>query len=277
MSEEWSKVDAIAEILAERLGDPPQVALVLGSGLGGAVASLDDSREISFGDVPSWPAPTVEGHDGRLVRGRIGRLEVLFQLGRVHMYEGYSPTAVVRPVRAAIGWGASTVILTNAAGAIGDAARPGDLMMLEDHINLTGRNPLRGPNDDRRGPRFVDMTDIYDSGLRALALDRAAELGIGLRTGVYAGMSGPSYETPAEVRMLATLGADAVGMSTVLEAIAARHLGARLAGVSCITNLAAATGGGPLSHEDVAEIGARATDDMSRLLIALLSAMESGP
>jgi purine-nucleoside phosphorylase len=180
---------------------------------------------------------------------------------------------VARPVRAAITWGADTVILTNAAGGVGQAAKAGDLMVLEDHINLTGRNPLRGPNDDERGPRFPDMTDIYDNELRALALDRAAELGLTLRTGIYAGMPGPSYETPAEVRMLESLGATAVGMSTVLEAIAARHLGARLVGISCITNQAATTRGAKLTHSEVQAIGARAADDLTRLVVSLIHAM----
>jgi purine-nucleoside phosphorylase len=277
MNDEWNKVDQITSFLAERLGDPPAVHVVLGSGLGSAAGQLEGCREIEFTEIPGWPRSTVEGHAGKLLRGAIAGVEVLIQSGRIHLYEGYSPAAVTRPVRAAIGWGARTVILTNAAGGVGTAAKPGDLMVLEDHINLTGRNPLRGPNDDQRGPRFPDMTDIYDRGLRALALDRAAELGITLRTGVYAGMPGPSYETPAEVKMLESMGITAVGMSTVLEAISARHLGARLVGISCITNQAATTRGAKLTHAEVQAIGAKASDDITRLVVALIAAMEHGP
>jgi len=272
-SEEWMKVDAIAAFLAERLGSPPEIHVVLGSGLGGAATQLDDARALDVSEIPGWPRSTVAGHAGRLLRGRIASREVLIQSGRVHLYEGYSPAVVVRPVRAAVTWGAKTVIITNAAGGIGGVAKPGDLMVIEDHINLTGRNPLRGPNDDTRGPRFPDMTDVYDPGLRALALDRAAELGITLRTGIYAGNPGPSYETPAEVRMLESFGVAAVGMSTVLEAIAARHLGARLVGISCITNVAASTRGAKLSHAEVQTIGAKAADDITRLVVALIDAM----
>ncbi len=274
ITEEWKKVDEITEVLRERLGEPPRIAITLGSGLSGATAEMQETRQLAFSEIPNWPQATVEGHAGRLVRGRLAGQEVLIQQGRVHLYEGYSPTAVVRPLRAMIGWGAETAILTNAAGVLDSSARPGDLMVIEDHINFTGRSPLRGPNDDSRGPRFPDMTDIYDPGLRALALDRASALGITARTGVYAGMVGPSYETPAEVRMLAAMGANAVGMSTVLEAIAARHMGARIAGISCITNQAATSRGARLTHQDVQLVGAKAADQLARLLVSLVGAMD---
>jgi purine-nucleoside phosphorylase len=274
MNEEWKKVDEIAAFLRERLGEPPRIAMVLGSGLSGATAEMEGARQISFPEIPHWPQATVEGHAGRLIRGRLAGLEVLVQQGRVHLYEGYSPTAVVRPLRAALAWGADTAILTNAAGAVNTAVRPGDLMVIEDHLNLTGRSPLRGPNDDSRGPRFPDMTDVYDPALRALVLDRASSLDITVRTGVYAGLTGPSYETPAEVRMLAVLGADAVGMSTVFEAIAARHMGARVVGISCITNLAATNRGPRLTHEDVQLTGAKAADRLARLLVSLVAALD---
>lgn len=273
-NDEWQKVDAIVEFLGQHLGPPPEILVVLGSGLGGAAGQLDDASELEVAEIPGWPRSTVAGHAGRLIRGCIADKQVLIQSGRVHLYEGYSPAAVVRPVRAAITWGAETAIFTNAAGGVGGLAKPGDLMVFEDHLNLTGRNPLRGPNDDDRGPRFPDMTDIYDPVLRALALDRAAELGLTLRTGIYAGNAGPSYETPAEVRMLESFGVGAVGMSTVLEAIAARHLGARLVGISCITNLAATSRGARLSHAEVQAIGAKASDDITRLVVALIDAME---
>jgi purine-nucleoside phosphorylase len=273
-NDEWKKVDEIAGFLEDRLGSAPEIHVVLGSGLGGAAGQLDEVRELAVSDIPHWPRSTVAGHAGRLLRGRLADKEVLIQSGRVHLYEGYSPAVVVRPVRSTITWGARTLIVTNAAGGVGGAAKPGDLMALEDHINLTGRNPLRGPNDDSRGERFPDMTEVYNPALRALVLDRAAVLGITMRTGIYAGLPGPSYETPAEVRMLETFGVSAVGMSTVLEAIAARHLGARVVGVSCITNLAASTRGGTLSHAEVQTIGAKAADDITRLVVALIDAME---
>jgi purine-nucleoside phosphorylase len=273
ITDEWKKVDEIAAFLRERLGEPPRIVMVLGSGLGAAGADLRDGRRLEFSEIPNWPQSTVEGHAGRLLRGWLAGEEVVIQQGRVHLYEGYSPTAVVRPLRALLTWGADTVILTNAAGVVDASARPGELMAIEDHINLTGRSPLRGPNEDSRGPRFPDMTDIYDPGLRALALDRASGLGITLRTGVYAGMAGPSYETPAEVRMLAGIGANAVGMSTVLEAIAARHMGARIVGISCIANQAAASRGSRLSHEDVQLVGAKAADRLAQLLVSLVAAI----
>lgn len=271
MFEEWTRVDEIAGFLSQKLGPPPEVHIILGSGLGDTLADLEEARSVSFGDIPSWPESTVEGHAGELKRGRLAGVEVLLQMGRIHLYEGYSPSAVVRPVRAGIRWGARTVILTNAAGGINESMRAGDLMMIEDHINLTGRTPLLGLNDDTRGPRFPDMTSIYDSNLRATTLNSAAAMGINLRTGVYAGLLGPSYETPAEVKMLATMGADAVGMSTVLEAIAARHMGARLCGISCITNQAASTHGPGLSHEEVKVFAAKAADDMTRLIAAVVN------
>jgi len=270
MFEEWTKVDEVAGFLRKELGDPPQVHVVLGSGLGDAVAGMEDARSLEFADIPSWPESTVEGHAGELRRGRLAGTEVLLQMGRIHLYEGYSPSAVVRPVRAAIAWGAETVVLTNAAGGVNPALRAGDLMMLEDHLNLTGRTPLLGINDETRGPRFPDMTNIYDSGLRARALNAAAEMGIALRNGVYAGLLGPSYETPSEVKMLAALGADAVGMSTVLEAIAARHMGARLCGISCITNQAASAHGPKLTHDEVKVFAAKAADDMTRLIASVI-------
>ena len=274
MNDEWRKVDAIAAFLEETLGDPPQIHIVLGSGLDNVASGLEDERSVEFKDMPEWRRSTVAGHAGVLRRGRLSGKEVLIQSGRIHLYEGYSPAAVVRPVRAMVTWGAKLVILTNAAGVIDSSARPGELMMIEDHINLTGRNPLRGPNDDARGPRFPDMTDIYDPAITALARHVAGELGITLRTGIYAGLLGPSYETPAEVRMLAALGAHAVGMSTVLEAIAARHLGAKLVGISCITNQAATRRGAKLTHAEVQEIGARAADGLARLIGALVGAMK---
>jgi len=274
MYEEWNKVDDVSGFLRMRLGDAPEVLVVLGSGLGDALSDMEDARSVTFGEIPGWPESTVEGHAGELRRGRLAGTEVLLQMGRIHLYEGYSPAAVVRPVRAAITWGARTVVLTNAAGGINPSMRAGDLMVMEDHLNLTGRNPLIGLNDDSRGPRFPDMTNIYDQNLRALALHRASQMEIKLHTGVYAGLLGPSYETPAEVTMLRTLGADAVGMSTVLEAVAARHMGARLAGISCITNQAASARGPKLTHDEVKVFAARAADNLTRLIVSLIASPE---
>jgi purine-nucleoside phosphorylase len=273
MHSEWSEVDAVARFLRTRLGDPPEVAVVLGSGLGVAAAALEDARSIAFHEIPGWPRSTVEGHAGEMRRGTLGGVEVLLQLGRVHYYEGYAVEEVVRPVRAEIAWGARAVILTNAAGGLNPGFRAGSLMAIEDHINLTGRNPLRGANDASRGPRFPDMTDAWDGDARAALLDCAREIGVTLVRGVYAGLTGPSYETPAEVRMLRALGADAVGMSTVLEALAARHMGAKLAGLSCITNAAAAAGGPKLTHEDVQRAAASAAADTARLLSTAIPAI----
>jgi len=270
---EWNEVDAIARFLRDRLGEPPEIVAVLGSGLGVAAAALEDARTVSFAEVPGWPRSTVEGHAGEMRRGVLMGVEVLLQLGRVHYYEGYAPAEVVRPLRAEIAWGARTVLLTNAAGGLNPAFKAGDLMAIEDHINLTGQSPLRGPNDALRGPRFPDMTDAWDPRLRATLMHCAAERQIPLRSGVYVGLVGPSYETPAEVQTYRAMGADAVGMSTVLEAIAARHLGARLVGLSCITNAAAVKGGPKLSHDDVQIAAARAADDLTRLLGAALPAI----
>ncbi len=274
MNEEWNTIDRGARFLKERLGARPDVHLVLGSGLGGVADGLEDSRAVRFDEVPGWTSSTVDGHAGELRRGRIAGVEVLLQMGRIHLYEGHTAAQVVRPIRVGIAYGAKTIILTNAAGAINEAFRAGDLMMIEDHLNLTGVNPLTGPNNDARGERFPDMTNLYCSNLRATALNLATDMGITLRSGVYAGVNGPSYETPSEVQMMAQMGVDAVGMSTVLEAIAARHMGARICGISCITNQAASVKGAPLSHDEVKVFAAKASDDMIRLLAAILGTQE---
>ena len=274
MNEEWSTIDRSARFLKERLGASPEVHLVLGSGLGGVADGLEDARSVRFDEVPGWSNSTVEGHAGELRRGQIAGVEVLLQMGRIHLYEGHTAAQVVRPIRVGIVYGAKTVILTNAAGAINEGFRAGDLMMIEDHINLTGVNPLTGPNNDARGERFPDMTNLYSSHLRATALNSATKMDITLRSGIYAGVNGPSYETPSEVRMMAAMGVDAVGMSTVLEAIAARHMGSRICGISCITNQAASIKGAPLSHDEVKVFAAKASDDMIRLLAAILDTRE---
>ncbi len=272
-SDIWKPVDQLAETLQDRLGHAPEIALVLGSGLGTLVDALVGRRTIETDKLPHWPSSTVDGHAGSIHWGQLNETPVLVQQGRVHLYEGYRPQEVVRPLRAAITWGVKTVILTNAAGGINPTLDPGGLMLIVDHLNLTGASPLQGPNDDRRGPRFPDLSNVYDSGLCEQLLMWAARMDVQLNTGIYAGLLGPTYETPAEVRMLSTMGADAVGMSTVLEAIAATHLGARVVGISCITNRAAGLEGAKLDHEDVQRAGAQAVDDLTALLTVALPSL----
>lgn len=259
-------------------GASPRVALVLGSGLGEYAERLEGGRHIAYSEL-GFPVSRVVGHNGRLYYGRVpsassaGGVEVLIMQGRVHAYEGHDLKTVVLPVRALIKSGCELVILTNAAGGIAPGLRPGQLVLLRDHINLLGDSPLRGENDSLLGPRFPDMSTVYDRALRALSERVAARLGLGLPSGVYAGCLGPQYETPAEVRMLRGLGADLVGMSTVPEAIAARHMGARVLGLSCVTNLAAGLSEQPLSHSEVTETAARVRADFLRLLDGILVAL----
>jgi purine-nucleoside phosphorylase len=267
---DWKTVEKLAARLGGIFGAPPEVVVTLGSGLGEAISKQEGSITAAASDIEDWPFSTVEGHRGRLTVGMVGGVRALILQGRVHLYEGYSPAEVVRPVRAAVEWGARTVVLTNAAGAVGEKLEPGELMLIADHLNLTSRNPLVGLSNDKKGPRFPDMTSLYDSELQRKALEIAGRLGIGLFQGVYAGLLGPSYETPAEVSMLRTLGAEAVGMSTVLEAIAARHMGARVAGISCITNKAAGLKGAILDHSHVQKIGKSAAEKLARLLLELI-------
>lgn len=251
-----------ARVARQGLGLPQAespLAVVLGSGLGALADALEDARAVPFTSLPGFPPPTVEGHRGRLVYGKLAQTPVLALLGRIHGYEGHDAAIVAFPARVLGTLGARALVLTNAAGGCNPSFAPGDLMRITDHINFTGRNPLTGPNEDQLGPRFPDLTHVYDARL-ATALEEAAR-GVGqtLRAGVYIQMSGPSYETPAEIRMARALGADAVGMSTVPEAIAAAHMGVPVAGISCITNLAAGISQHPLTHQEVVEV-ARAVE-----------------
>ncbi len=258
----------------------PRIALVLGSGLGSYADALSDAKGIDYGEI-GFPRSGVVGHAGRLVYGRAGKtasspgVEVLLMQGRVHTYEGHSLQTVVLPVRALIMAGCKTVVLTNAAGGVGAGLEAGDLVLLRDHLNLMGDSPLRGHNDDRLGPRFPDMTEVYDAKLRAIAEQVAAKLSIRLKSGVYAGLLGPQYETPSEVRMLRGLGADLVGMSTVPEAIVARHMGAKVLGMSCVSNLAAGMSGQPLSHEEVTETANRVRATFIKLLDGIMAELVS--
>jgi purine-nucleoside phosphorylase len=244
----------------------PEVGIVLGSGLGGLADEVDDAVAIPFAELPGWPAATAPGHVGRLLLGRLGGRPVVMLQGRFHMYEGNDPGLVVQPVLLFGRLGARAVVLTNAAGGVDPAFGPGTLMVIRDHLNLTGRTPLLGPNADELGERFQDLTDAWSTRLREALLAAGRAEGVELAEGVYAGLLGPQYETPSEVRMLRTLGADAVGMSTVLECIAARWIGLEVCGVSLVTNAGAGYTGQPLTHEEVLASGAEAGPRLARVI-----------
>lgn len=271
----WDKMEFAAASLRHKLTEEPQVGLVLGSGLGGFAETLENPIYVDYKSMRDFPVSTVEGHKGRFVIGKKHGLQVIAMQGRVHRYEGFSAQDVVFPIRTMWMAGVRTLFLTNAAGGIREDYAPGDLMLITDHINMTGDNPLIGPNDERFGPRFPPMGDAYSPALRELALRVADEQKVGLHQGVYAGMNGPSYETPAEIRMLRTVGADAVGMSTVFETIAARQLGMRVLGISCITNKAAGLPGAVLDHDEVQAVAARARDRFQTLLDGVLKDLSS--
>ena len=244
--------------------------MVLGSGLGAFADELESPVRIPYADIPGWPKSTAVGHAGKLVFGELGDLEVVVMAGRSHLYEGYSPAQATFGVRTFGHLGVRTIVFTNAAGGINLSYSQGALVLISDHINLQGLNPLCGPNDDALGPRFPDMSDAYSAALREIARDTAAGLGIHLREGVYAAMLGPSYETPAEIRFLRAIGADLVGMSTVPEVIVANHMGIRCLAISCVTNMAAGILPQKINHEEVLETGVRVRDTLVRLLKALL-------
>jgi purine-nucleoside phosphorylase len=259
----------VARIQGRLEGLKPRVGVVLGSGLAGLADVVDDATAIPYADVPGMPQPTVPGHRGEFVAGTLEDVPVILQRGRLHLYEGHDATMAVLPVRIMAALGVEVLIVTNAAGGIRPAMRPPALMLISDHLNLTGRSPLVGPAAEGE-PRFPDMSAAYDPALRSLAREVARAAGVTLHEGVYAGLLGPSFETPAEIRMLAALGADAVGMSTVSEAICARQMGLRLAGVSCITNPAAGLSARPLDHREVIETGQKVKADFLRLLELVL-------
>lgn len=268
---EWvARMDEAAAVIRERLGPAPQAAVVLGSGLGAFAEELENQIRLPYEDIPFFPRATVAGHAGQAVIGELDGVRVLALQGRAHAYEGHSAQEVAFPVRVLARLGVPLLVLTNAAGCVRPDWSAGELMRISDHINLSGRNPLVGPNDDTLGPRFPDLSYLWSPRLGELLLGCAGELGITLREGVYACMMGPSYETPAEVRMVRTLGADAVGMSTVPEAIAASHMGVQVVGISCLTNMAAGILDEPLSHADVTATANRARHDFIRLLNAFV-------
>jgi purine-nucleoside phosphorylase len=273
--DEFTRAESAAMMIRMALSQKPhlgvpEVAVVLGSGLGAFAEELKDSVAIPYTDIPNFPRSTAIGHAGRLVIGKIGDLTVAVMQGRVHQYEGYSSREAGFPVRVLGRFGVKSLVLTNAAGGINPAYQEGALVLLSDHINLQGDNPLNGPNDERFGPRFPDMTHAYSREYRRLALDAASELGIDLKEGVYAALAGPSYETPAEIGYLRTIGADLVGMSTVPEAIVARHMGIPVLAISCVTNMAAGLAAGEINHDEVLQTGERVRGTLLALLTAVL-------
>lgn len=253
--------------------EPPHLGMVLGSGLRHLSERIEVRHRIPLDQIPHMPRPRVEGHGGELVFGMLAGRPLVCSTGRVHLYEGHSPQKVVFTVRLMSALGVRAVLLTNAAGGIRSDLTPGSLMVLSDHLNLTWQNCLVGDNDVALGPRFPDMSEIYDRSLQDALVSVGRDLAVPVSRGVYAGLLGPSFETPAEIRMLRHLGADAVGMSTVLEAIALRHQGTRVAAISCITNLAAGLSPTPLSHEEVSETAARASQGFQELLIRFVATL----
>ena len=251
-------------------GRKPRVAVVLGSGLGGVADAVEDAVEINYGDIPYFPVSTVEGHAGKLIIGAINGIDVLLMKGRFHYYEGYSLQEVTLPVRVFALMGVQALLLTNAAGGAAPNLTPGTLMLITDHINLMGENPLLGANEDRFGPRFPDMTDIYTPAYREIAKAEAQAIGLQLAEGIYLALPGPCYETPAEVRMYRQLGADGLGMSTVPEAIVARHSGMRILAFSCITNVAAGISGQEINHNEVMDVGLEAGKNLARLIVRII-------
>jgi purine-nucleoside phosphorylase len=248
----------------------PEIGVVLGSGLGAFADELGERADIPYSEIPEWPCSTAVGHAGKLIVGKLAGLEVAVMAGRAHLYEGYSPAQVTYGVRVLRSLGVRSMVFTNAAGGINLELERGGLVLISDHINLQGSNPLAGPNDDSLGPRFPDMSEAYSRAFRETARRVAAELCIPLSEGVYAAMLGPSYETPAEIRFLRTIGADVVGMSTAPEVIAANHMGMKVLGISCVTNMAAGILPQKIDHREVLETGAMVRDTLLRFLTALL-------
>ncbi|HZC22714.1 MAG TPA: purine-nucleoside phosphorylase [Candidatus Binatia bacterium] len=270
MPDQFTQADNAAKLILARTPLCPKIGLVLGSGLGAFADSLSDAARIPYADIPSFPQSTAIGHAGRMVIGNAGNVPVAAMQGRVHQYEGYTAQEVSFPIRVFARMGINAVILTNAAGGINLGYAQGALVLIRDHINLQGTNPLLGPNDDRFGVRFPDMTHAYSRAFREIAREEAAKQSLILHEGVYAALLGPSYETPAEIEYLRRIGADLVGMSTVAEVIAARHLGLNVLAISCVTNMAAGILDQPLSHAEVMETGERVRTVFESLLRAVL-------
>jgi len=272
---DFARAESAAQFLLSQTSLRPTIGLVLGSGLGGFADELSEATRIPYANIPSFPRSTAIGHAGQMVIGKVGNVAVAAMQGRVHLYEGYSVEEVAFPTRVFGRMGIRVLILTNAAGGINLEYNQGALVVITDHINLQGHNPLVGPNDNRFGPRFPDMTQAYWKPYREIALRCARHLGKTLYQGVYAGLLGPSYETPAEIRYLRTIGADLVGMSTIPEVIVARHMGIKVLAISCVTNMAAGISDEVLSHEDVLATGERVKGDFVALLRAVLPEIAS--
>jgi len=266
----FEKATAAAEFVGRRTELRPAIAIVLGSGLGAFAEQLAGATAIPFAEIPHFPQSTVPGHSGKLVVGKVAGVPVAVMQGRVHAYEGYSSEEVTFPVRVLGRMGVKTLVLTNAAGGINEGLKQGQLVLIADHINLSGRNPVAGPNDERLGPRFFDMSEAYSARLRELAHEAARAMDFRLDEGVYLSVLGPSFETPAEIRAFRTMGADLVGMSTVQETIVARHMGMEVLGISCVTNLAAGIQKEPLSHEEVMATGRAVEKQLAGLLTRLV-------
>ncbi len=270
-----AELEAAVAAIRARTDSKPEVGIVLGSGLDGFAESVENPLEIPYVEVPGWPVATAVGHAGRLVLGSFTGVPVAVMRGRAHLYEGLAPDQVVFGVRVLGLLGIRTLVLTNACGAIDTELEPGQLVAISDHLNLQAQSPLVGPNDESLGPRFPDMTDAYDPELRAAARTAAERLGFDLSEGVFAAWLGPAFETPAEIRMMRALGADLVGMSTVPEVLAARHMGIRCLALSCVTNMAAGVSGEPIEHDRVLEVGARAAGTLTSLLGELIPTLSA--
>ena len=264
----------VSDFIEAQVPYRPGVAVVLGSGLGAFADALLDAAVIPYDQIPGWPQSTAVGHAGKLVVGLLDGLPVAALSGRVHLYEGYTAQQVVYGVRTLGMLGIESLVLTNAAGGVNPSSRPGQLVLISDHINLTGQNPLTGPNDESLGSRFPDMSEAYSKRYREIAREAGKEVGLDLAEGVYAALLGPSYETPAEIRYLRTIGADLVGMSTAPEAIAANHMEMKVLGISCVTNFAAGVTDQKLDHKEVLEVSERVKDSMIELLRRVLPRLQ---
>jgi purine-nucleoside phosphorylase len=273
----YERAEHATRVIRARISVEPHIALVLGSGLGSFADDFEEAVGIPYEEIPGFVRSTAQGHAGRLVIGKIDSVPVLAMQGRVHYYEGYSLEEVTFPIRTFGLLGVKTVVLTNAAGGINVQLTQGALMVISDHLNLMGVNPLRGANDERLGPRFPDMSAVYSPELQEIVVDEARAIGVEVRRGIYGALSGPSYETPSEIHLLRNLGADAVGMSTVPEAIVARHMGLEVLGISCITNMAAGISDEPINHEEVMATGDRVRGTFAELLRRVISAINNRP
>lgn len=273
LQDDYSRAGEAAEFIRGKIKSQPKIVLVLGSGLGGFADALANAVVIPYSQIPHFPATSAEGHAGNLVVGNVGDVTVAAMQGRVHFYEGHSLQRVTFPMRVFFRLGIKAALLTNAAGGISSQLKPGCLVVLKDHINLQGGNPLIGPNDNRFGERFFDMSDAYAPEFRRMALEEGRRQDIAIFEGVYAAVSGPSYETPAEIRYLRTIGADTVGMSTVPEVIVARHCGMKVLAISCVTNMAAGISQRPITHAEVLEIGEQVRGQFVGLLKSLIPRM----